>query len=124
MEIGIAASLMWIAWEIMGHRSGELRRPYVAAVGVGLVHGLGFATALAEAGLTRQELPLALAGFHLGIELGQVLFVAVALACCHWADSWADSVNPVPTKWRAAPALAIGSIAAMWCIERAMAAVV
>jgi hypothetical protein len=120
VEIGIAATLMWLAWEVMGHRSGELRRPYAAAIGVGLVHGLGFATALAEAGLSRQELPLALAGFHVGIELGQLLFVALALGFSHWADA----AKPVPEKWRAAPALAIGSVAAMWCIERAIAAVV
>ncbi len=120
VEIGIAASLMWLAWEIMRARSDRLRRPYVAALAVGLVHGLGFASALTEAGLPRAELPAALTGFHLGIELGQLLFVALALACCHLADR----TKAVPPKWRAVPALAIGSIAAMWCIERSLAVVV
>jgi len=120
VEIGIAASLMWLAWEVMRDRSAELRRPYAAAMAVGLVHGLGFASALTEAGLTRADLAPALAGFHVGIELGQLLFVSVALGCCHLADA----TQRLPPRWRAAPALAIGSIAAMWCIERSLAAVV
>jgi hypothetical protein len=94
----------------------ELRRPYVAAVVVGLVHGLGFATAFADAGVTGAALPWALGGFHLGIEIGQIGVVASALLVARIAERTADPAWTL--RLRAAAAHATGAVACMWLIER------
>src|SRR5439155_1434014 len=56
------------------------RRPWAMAALFGLLHGLSFAGALLEIGLPQGDVPLALAAFNVGIEAGQVAFVAVVLA--------------------------------------------
>ena len=85
--------------------------------GFGLLHGLGFASALREAGLPSGESPLALVGFNVGIELGQILFVAVVLAAMALIGS------RIPrTAWSLRePGYIIGSLAAFWVIERGAA---
>jgi hypothetical protein len=55
------------------------RYPWVVAFAFGLLHGLGFARALLEIGLPRGEVPLALFAFNVGVEIGQILFVAIVL---------------------------------------------
>ena len=86
------------------------------AAAFGLLHGFGFAGALAEVGLPSGEIPLSLLGLNLGIEVGQLAFVALVLA------GWRLLVRaraPVPTWLRAAPAYGIGILAAYWCLDRA-----
>ena len=83
IEVAIAASVFVLAVELArdpGRASAIRRRPWVMAFAFGLLHGFGFAGALAEAGLPGDEIPLALLGFNLGIEAGQVAFVACVLA--------------------------------------------
>jgi hypothetical protein len=85
------------------------------AGGFGLVHGLGFAGALREAGLPAGEAPLALLGFNLGIELAQLALVALLLVA---AAAWRRL--PAPPRWAPlAPAYITGSLAACWLLERA-----
>jgi hydrogenase/urease accessory protein HupE len=117
IEIGIAASILVLAVELTreGAASRLRRSPWLMALGFGLLHGLGFAGALAEAGLPGDEIPLALLGFNVGIELGQLLFVAAvlvvraALRPLLWAGP----------RWLAhVPVYAIGSLGAFWCFER------
>ncbi len=128
-ESAIAATLIWLAWEIVVRRhdgqdsSREMKRPYLAAVGVGLVHGLGFAAAFSEAGVTGPSLSLALIAFHMGIELGQVAVVVVVLGTLR-ALSTSRSGSGSGSRKRGrtlelAAGYAIGSLAFMWLVERA-----
>lgn len=118
-EFGIALSILALACELArppGTAPTWLARwPAAMAVAFGLLHGLGFAGALAEIGLPQQEIPLALFAFNLGIELGQVLLVLVLLML-GWA--W----NRLPQRWpelaRLLPVYLIGTLAAYWCLER------
>ena len=79
MEAAIALSIYLLAVELIRNRAGRItfvqRAPWLVAGGFGLLHGLGFAGALAEVGLPQGEIPLALFAFNLGIELGQLAFV-------------------------------------------------
>lgn len=120
VEVGIAASLVLLAREIVreraGHSPGALaRRPWAMAFGFGLLHGLGFAGALTAAGLPAGEVPLALASFNAGIEAAQLVLVAILLA-------GARAMRPLPAVWRAlAPRIAaeaIGLLGVFFCLER------
>lgn len=75
-EVGIAMTLVVLAVELTGEEATAWRRrPWLLAGLFGLLHGLGFAGALTQAGLPQGEIPLALASFNVGIEAGQLLFV-------------------------------------------------
>lgn len=119
IEAAIALSIYFLAVELgRAHRDQRTltqRAPWVVAAGFGLLHGLGFAGALAEVGLPTAEIPLALFAFNLGIELGQLAFVALVLLV-----SWAATRLPVrwPRWVRAAPAYGIGTLAVYWFLER------
>jgi hypothetical protein len=94
------------------------RFPWVLALVCGLVHGLGFAGALREVGLPAGDVPVALFSFNAGIETGQLLFVAAVLASA-WAGRGLRARLPV---WsRLVPAYVMGSLAAFWCLQRAVA---
>ena len=124
IEVGIAASLLVLAVEIPGRIDGRPslleRRPWTVTALFGLLHGLGFAGALAEIGLPRAEIPLALLAFNLGIEFGQIALVLLAAAL---ALAWRGSGLPVHSRrGRWAAAYAMGSLAAFWVFERATTA--
>lgn len=119
VEIAIAATVFLLAVEVAGgarDAAGLLRRrPWLVAGAFGLLHGLGFAGALAEVGLPQGEVPLAVLSFNLGIEAGQLLFVAAMLAVDVAIRRWTGGR---PAWVETAAAYAIGSLAALWCIER------
>jgi hydrogenase/urease accessory protein HupE len=81
----IAASIVWVAVENLVAPQGVGRRWLVAAL-FGLVHGLGFASALSELDLDRAALARALVGFNLGVEIGQLAFVVVVMPPLAWAS--------------------------------------
>lgn len=120
-ELAIAASIVLLALELL--RSPErgpglvARRPALLPAAFGLLHGLGFAGALAEIGLPRAGIPLALLAFNLGIELGQLALVAGLLALAALARRVA--ADSLPARWPVLPAYLIGTLAAAWCLERA-----
>ncbi|MFP8874364.1 MAG: HupE/UreJ family protein [Myxococcota bacterium] len=122
IEIAIAFSIYVLAIEIVRKEQGKAtmvnRAPWVVAGLFGLLHGLGFAGALAEVGLPNQEIPLALFSFNVGIEVGQLLFVALVLL------AWA-LLRAAPIRWPAkiidVPTYAIGGMAAFWVFERTWA---
>lgn len=120
-EVAIAASLVWLARSIVRPPEGvdgELRRPYLAASGIGLVHGLGFAAAFSSAGLGGTDLAVALGVFHVGIELGQLAVVLVALLVVRFTRSrWSTA------RVETLSAYGIGSLAMMWLIERMLLAI-
>ena len=119
VEATIALSILFLAVEIVKRAPGQPRLseryPCVVAFLFGLLHGFGFAGALAEIGLPQGEVPTALLTFNLGVEAGQLLIVAAAiLAFGALQRAKAEWFRPAQT----ASAYAIGSIAAMWLLER------
>ena len=110
VEVAIAASVFWLALEL-AERRGSPRRPARMAAGFGLLHGFGFAAALSEAGLPSVDVPLALAGFNAGIELGQLAVVAALLV---FVRTLRRFERPL--------AYVFGTLAAFWLIERSLAA--
>lgn len=119
VEASIALSIVFLASEIMHRRAGRLgltfRQPWIVAFLFGLLHGLGFAGALSEVGLPANAIPLALLFFNLGVEIGQLLFIAGVLAVM----AGLRRVPMRPPAWVSqAPVYAIGTVAAYWTIER------
>lgn len=120
IEVLIALSVFWLAVDLARRpeqRASWMRRaPWLMAGAFGLLHGLGFAGALTEAGLPAGEIPLALFAFNLGIEAGQLFFVATLLAIASLLRGFAAGIP----RWTArVPVYAMGSLAAYWCLERA-----
>jgi hydrogenase/urease accessory protein HupE len=120
IEAAIALSIYFLAVELTNARQGERtltqRAPWAVAAGFGLLHGLGFAGALAEVGLPTAEIPLALFSFNVGIELGQLAFVGAVLLVI-------AALRRVPVAWpqwaKAVPAYGIGTMATLWFLQRA-----
>jgi hydrogenase/urease accessory protein HupE len=117
VEACIALSIVLVAAEALRSRETLARRwPALVAFLFGLVHGLGFAGALKEIGLPQDHLPIALLTFNLGVELGQLLTVAVAWLLWRLAARW-----PAATRLRTAALYGIGSVAAWWSWLRVVA---
>jgi len=115
-EAAIAFSILVLAVELARDRPGALsRRPWAMAAAFGLLHGLGFAGALAEVGLPAREIPLALVSFNTGIELGQIAFL-IAAAAVLWITK--PAARRFPAWSAAAPVYLIGTLAAYWLFER------
>ncbi len=118
VEAVIALSIVFLAVEIVKNLNGKptltSRKPWLVAFTFGLLHGFGFAGALANIGLPQQDIPLALAFFNVGVELGQIAFVIVVLIVIKLLST----KNNWPVFIKKAPAYAIGSMAAFWMIER------
>src|SRR5690606_37257895 len=91
------------------------RHPTLIPLAFGLLHGLGFASVLREAGLPSASVPLALLGFDLGVEVGQRALVALALGL---AALVGRLVRVAPARLRAGASYAIGAISVMWLHER------
>jgi HupE / UreJ protein len=116
----IALSIVFVAVEMVKELRGSggltARYPWMVAGAFGIVHGIGFASALAGLGLERRLLPPALLFFNVGVEIGQLAFVLLVL-CLIWAHRRLQAVLPSP--WASlAPAYAIGSVSAFWFIGR------
>jgi hypothetical protein len=115
----IALSIVFVGVEIVkecrGERGLTARYPWAVSLGFGLVHGIGFASALAGLGIERRLLPVALLSFNVGVEIGQLAFVLLVLALI-WAHRRLNAVLP---RWgELLPAYAIGSVAMFWTIGR------
>ena len=127
VEAAIALSVLFMAWEIAkGDESSLVHRyPVAVSTSFGLLHGFGFAAVLRDIGLPQIELPTALLFFNVGVEIGQILFVAALLVAffllrpvlsrlllsakdglVHW------STATVPASY------VIGSLASFWMIDR------
>jgi hydrogenase/urease accessory protein HupE len=119
VEATIALSIVFVAAEVVhGLRARKgltAQAPWVVAFSFGLLHGFGFAGALAEVGLPQTAVPIALLMFNVGVELGQLMFVGSALALI----ALAKRVSlPMPTWAEYAMPYAIGSVAMFFFIDR------
>ena len=120
VEALIAMSIVVLALEIqVGGRGPVWRHPWSLPASLGLLHGLGFASVLFDAGLPANEIPLALLGFNLGLEVGQLGVIACAFLLYGFVR---EAVPESVRESRVVPAYAIGSLAAYWVIERSLAA--
>jgi hydrogenase/urease accessory protein HupE len=126
VEAAIALSIVFVAGEIVHARQGRpgltQRFPWLVAFTFGLLHGLGFASALAQVGLPTLSIPVALLFFNVGVEIGQLLFIAAVLAVIavgRWAAQRFSWSMP-GWLWRVPP-YAIGGLASYWVIERVAA---
>jgi hypothetical protein len=119
VEAIIALSIVFVAAEVMHGLRGEpgltARAPWLVAFSFGLLHGFGFAGALAEVGLPQNAIPVALLMFNVGVEIGQLLFVAVVLLAAAVAGR---AVMKRPAWVTPLAAYSIGTIAMLWTIER------
>ena len=122
LNAAIALSIVFLAAELVRARRGEqsvtIRRPWLVSFGFGLIHGLGFASALVSLGLPESAVPLALLFFNIGVEIGQVLFILVVLALL---ASWRKIELRLPQWGGPLPAYAMGSISAVWFVGRFVA---
>jgi hydrogenase/urease accessory protein HupE len=117
VEASIALSIILVAGEALHKRDSLARRlPALVAFLFGLVHGLGFAGALAEIGLPQKHLATALLTFNLGVEIGQLMAVAVAWAAWRLVRGW-----QVADRSRVPLLYGIGSLAAYWSWLRIVA---
>lgn len=119
VEAMIALSIVFVAAEVVHGLRGKpgltARSPWVVAFTFGLLHGFGFAGALAEVGLPQKAIPVALLMFNIGVEIGQLIFVAFVLIIGAGLKRLAWS----PARWvEYVPPYAIGTIAMFWVIER------
>ena len=133
VEFAIALSIFILALELTRtHQVGSIqsvslfkRHPWWLAGGFGLLHGMGFAGALADIGLPQSNVPLALLFFNIGIEVGQIAFVLLLLGGW-WLFNQALAISAVTvnrTRLVLIPVYLLGGLSAMWCIERGIALV-
>jgi hydrogenase/urease accessory protein HupE len=119
IESLVAFSILFVAVELVNLYRGRVgltvHFPWLIAFTFGLLHGSAFAGALAEIGLPPDNIPLSLLLFNVGVELGQLAFVAVVIAI-GWALSRLPRQLPGWTRWIAP--YAIGSFSGFWFLER------
>jgi hydrogenase/urease accessory protein HupE len=119
LNAAIALSILFLGPEIVRAWNGEtsltIRYPWIVAFVFGLLHGFGFASGLSTTGMTGSEIPWALLWFNIGVELGQVAFVLVALAL-------QQSFRVLQFQWPKIvarfPGYAVGVAGAYWFIQR------
>lgn len=126
VEAAIALSIVFLAVEIVrGDRNSlTYRYPIAVSSSFGLLHGFGFAAVLGETGLPQTEIPAALLFFNVGVELGQILFVAAVILVYQFVrfignalldrDLSIDALRAL----QAPAAYAVGILASFWMIER------
>jgi hydrogenase/urease accessory protein HupE len=119
VEAMIALSIVFVAAEVVHGLRGKpgltARAPWLVAFSFGLLHGFGFAGALAEVGLPQTSIPVALLTFNVGVEIGQLLFVAGVLGLFATFTRWLPTVP----RWAlSVPPYAIGTAAMFWVVQR------
>jgi hydrogenase/urease accessory protein HupE len=119
VEAVIALSIVFLAAEIVHAREGRAgiasRAPWIVAFAFGLLHGFGFAGALSEIGMPSGHIPIALLFFNVGVEAGQLLFVAAVTAL---AAALRFARLPLPPSASLVPPYLIGSLATFWVFQR------
>ena len=121
VEAVIALSILFLAVELArgtkGKPSAMARSPWAIAFGFGLLHGFGFAGALAEIGLPESARAMALLLFNVGVEIGQLAIVGVLLGLLQIVRI---SRVPMPAFAAHVPVYVMGAISAYWFVERVL----
>lgn len=119
VEAVIALSIVFLAREIIMYREGKetltFKYPWIVAFTFGLLHGFGFASALSETGLPQQSIPLALLFFNVGVELGQLIFIAAVLGIIALGKKININLSILKQK---SVAYLIGIVSCYWLIDR------
>ena len=126
VEAAIALSIVFVAAEILRGRQGRVgitaRAPWIVALIFGLMHGLGFAGGLSEAGLPDGHIPTALLFFSIGVETGHLLFIGAVWSLMAVLHRAASRLAPIHhgrlAFFQLLPPYAIGGLAMFWVIER------
>lgn len=124
IEAVIALSIVFLAREIALNRRDTLtwRYPIAVSASFGLLHGFGFASALADIGLPQTEIPAALLAFNVGVEVGQIAFVATMLLIFWLITKVLKNIEISATNWthkvEKPMAYSVGGIAMFWAVER------
>lgn len=122
VEAVIALSIVFLAYEltIAPQKRDPItqRFPWVVSFAFGLIHGLGFAGALREIGLPEADISLALFAFNIGVEIGQLLFIAAILALGKVSLQLYPKLKLHGSTLTLMSSYAIGSVATFWVIER------
>lgn len=122
IEAAIALSIVFLGVEILrrfrGGTSLMIRHPWIVAFVFGLLHGLGFAGALSDAGLPQSDISLALLAFNIGVEIGQLAFVACVVAGLRLLK---PIYGQFPRPIALFPAYLVGATGAFWLILRVSA---
>ena len=119
LNAAIALSIVFLGPEILrawrGETSFTIDHPWIVAFAFGLLHGFGFASGLTAIGLPQADIPLALLMFNVGVEIGQLAFVALLLLLVR-------ALEALEVRWpwpvERLPAYAVGSLGAFWTIQR------
>jgi hydrogenase/urease accessory protein HupE len=121
VEACIALSILLVASEIARLQRSEpsltASWPWAVAFAFGLLHGLGFASALIDIGLPQRDIPLALFAFNVGVEVGQLTFIAAVLGVMRLARRL-PILAIAEYRLRTATSYVVGSVAAFWFVER------
>jgi len=120
VEAMIALSILFLAIEIIHEKKGKVgitsRYPWIISFSFGLLHGFGFAGALAEIGLPQNALNLALVFFNVGVELGQLIFIAVVMSIGFIIHKLKYPI--LLAKSNTVVVYIIGTLSTFWLIER------
>jgi len=124
-ELVIALSVLLLAVELARDDRSTLtmRFPWIVAFAFGLLHGFGFAGALAEIGLPRDGIAAPLLLFNLGVELGQIIIVLAAASALGVASAVAGKRQLAAGRrsfFDRAVIYGIGTLTAYWCFERSL----
>ncbi|MEC6814446.1 HupE/UreJ family protein [Photobacterium toruni] len=120
VEAGIALSILFLCYELTRPNNKDQptlsrRFPWLISFSFGLLHGLGFASALKAAGLQQASIPLALACFNVGVEIGQLIFLSLLLTILKICSKIAFFQKSI---FRQLPLYIMGIMASFWFIQR------
>ncbi|MFW2367957.1 MAG: HupE/UreJ family protein [Desulforhopalus sp.] len=121
LNAAVALSILFLGPEIVRSWRGEtsltIKYPWIVAFLFGLLHGFGFASGLSTTGMPKSELPWALLFFNVGVELGQLVFVFLALVL-----AWSFKILEIRwARWALAiPGYTVGCLGAYWTIQRSV----
>jgi hypothetical protein len=121
VEAVIALSIVFLAWEIAKNSKGSLslRYPVLVSSSFGLLHGFGFASVLTDIGLPEGEKILALICFNIGVEIGQIIFVALLIGVFYLLSKIHKPLSL--DRMRFPVSYFCGTLASFWVLERLVA---
>ena len=112
VEALIALTIVYLATEIL-RKEDKLKSPWIMAFCFGLLHGLGFASALMDIGFSNNNILYSLLFFNIGIELAQIALIPIPLILIYMATKFNNLKN-----LKVIASLSIGGLGFYWFIDR------